>query len=403
MRGALPRSAKRLLAICTLFAGASALSGTFLNIYFWKLLHGINMVAIYNFFIIFFTAVGYASAGWLAKRTDRLYTLRIGIGVLALFYVIILLLGPRVGPFYALLGCLLGLGNGFYWLSYNVLVFEVTEPETRDEFNGANGFLFAVASGAAPMLAGKILSTMHGFGYQILFLLSFSLFLAAVILTWRMKHREGPSFYNLYAGFRPEEHGSLWRRTLTLATFMGFREGTLSFLPFLLVFLVTKNELLAGRYLLLTSAGALVAYYFVKKYLSYERRPLFLSVAAVMLGLSVVWLLFQVNIWSLFTFGLLNALFSPLMMTPYACLTFDVMGQLPEAAHRKVEYLVIRELFVNTGRCLSILVLIASITVIPENSAVKIALFLIGLTPLVGLWAYRRASRLLDGLIRSAS
>ncbi|MGZ4113378.1 MAG: hypothetical protein ACXVP5_13145 [Tumebacillaceae bacterium] len=107
----LPGSGKRLLVINTLFAGASALSNTFLNIYLWKLLRDLDQIAIYNFFIFFFTAVGYATAGWIAKRTDRLYTLRIGIGILALFYVLILVLGARVDGLQAMLGCLLGLAT----------------------------------------------------------------------------------------------------------------------------------------------------------------------------------------------------------------------------------------------------------------------------------------------------
>lgn len=378
--------------INTLFAGASALSNTFLNIYLWKLLRDLDQIAIYNFFIFFFTAVGYATAGWIAKRTDRLYTLRIGIGILALFYVLILVLGSGVDGLQALLGCLLGFGTGFYWLSYNILVFEVTEPETRDRFNGANGFLFATASGVAPMAAAQILAHIPWGGYQILFFLSFGLFLTAVLFTRRLQHRESPAFYDLYVGFRPEEHGKLWRQVLTGSLFLGVREGTVFFLPFLLVFLVTKNELLAGRYLLLTSSCSLLAFYIVKRFLTHERRGFFAVVAGFALGVSVLLLLMRVSTLSLFVFGTLNSLFAPLLLIPYSCLALDVMGQLPEAVHRKVEYLVIREVALNVGRCLSLLVLILCEFWLPDRASIRISFLLIGIAPLTGLLFYRRSA-----------
>lgn len=43
------------------------------------------------------------------------------------------------------LGGLLGVGYGFYWLAFNVLTFEITEPNTRDLFNGLLGAMTSVA------------------------------------------------------------------------------------------------------------------------------------------------------------------------------------------------------------------------------------------------------------------
>ncbi|KEO84192.1 MFS transporter [Tumebacillus flagellatus] len=389
----LPPSGRWLLAVNALFAGASALSNTFLNIYLWKLVRGLEQIALYNFLIFLFTALGYVGAGWLAKRTDRLYTLRLGVSFLAVFYVLILVLGPRVAETYPWLGCLQGAGAGFYWLSMQVLVFEVTEPETRDSFNGVNGFLVAVASGAAPLLAGKLLTALPESGYRMLFMLSFAMFTASVLCTWRLEHRTSPPDYNLRLGFSPASHGPLWRRKLLVSFFLGFREGVLIFLPFLLVFLVTGNELTASRYLLMTSIASLVAYYIVKRFLTFDRRLLFVTVSGLMLAASVLLLLFQVNTFSLFVFGLLNSLFSPLLLIPYSCHSYDVMGRLPDAVHRKVEYLVVREVAINSGRCLSLGALIACELWLPDALSNRIAFLIVGLSPLFGLILFRRSSR----------
>ncbi|ASS75575.1 hypothetical protein CIG75_11635 [Tumebacillus algifaecis] len=397
-RQLLPPSSKWLLSINTLFAGASALSNTFLNIYLWKFLQSVEQIAIYNFYIFLFSAIGYTIAGWIAKKSDRLYTLRLGVAILALFYILIISLGSQVISLYVLLGMLQGIGTGFFWLSYNVLVFEVTEPETRDQYNGANGFLFAIATMAAPLLAGRVLSTLPIKGYTIIFTISFALFLTAVLLTWLLKPKAGPPSFDLYAGFSPREHKNLWRKMLSMSFAMGFREGTLSFLPFLLVFMVTRDELTASRYLLFTSGGSLIAYYVVKRYLTNTRRITFVTTAAFMLGLSVLLLLFEVNKLSLFTFGIANALFTPLLVIPYSCLTFDVMGQLPEAVHRKVEYIVIREALVNSGRCLSILAMIGLQLIVSASLSLKLTFLLVGLTPLIAMFLFRRTNEAFHSL-----
>jgi YQGE family putative transporter len=163
----------------------------------------------------------------------------------------------------------------------------------------------------------------------------------------------------------------------------------------LLVFLVTDSELFAGRYLWMTAISSLLSYYFVKRFLTFERRIGFVTVAAMMLGSSVLWLLIDVNTMSLFTFGVMNSLFSPLLLIPYSCLTLDVMGRLPEAVHRKVEYMVTREVSVNAGRCLSILVLILSQRFWPTFISNRIAFLMIGLAPLIGLIFFRRSFRTL--------
>ncbi|MGB8954029.1 MAG: hypothetical protein WCC10_01525, partial [Tumebacillaceae bacterium] len=146
------------------------------------------------------------------------------------------------------------------------------------------------------------------------------------------------------------------------------------------------------RYLMLTALSSLVANYFIKRFLNNQRRSLFVTVAAVMLGASVLWLLVEIHTASLFVFGVVNSLFSPLLVTPYSCLTYDVMGRLPEAVHRKVEYVVMREVFVNFGRCLCLMLLIVSEFYLPDKWSLRFAFLLVGLSPLFGLFYFRRAS-----------
>ncbi len=92
--------------------------------------------------------------------------------------MVVLLLGEKAVNYTYMLGAILGIGYGFYWLAYNVLTFEVTEPETRDLFNGILGSLQSFGGMVGPLLAGYIITLMDNFkGYSTIFFLSFFSFL----------------------------------------------------------------------------------------------------------------------------------------------------------------------------------------------------------------------------------
>ncbi|MFL6559856.1 MAG: MFS transporter, partial [Bacillus sp. (in: firmicutes)] len=119
-----------LLIIGGLYSLSVALSNTFVNIYLWKQTGKYSDIALFNLSIVILQLLTFILAGRWAKKIDRVIVLRIGVVFLALFYVMVLIAGTKASTYLLLLGSLLGVGYGFYWLAYNVLTFEITEPET---------------------------------------------------------------------------------------------------------------------------------------------------------------------------------------------------------------------------------------------------------------------------------
>lgn len=73
----------------------------------------------------------------------------------------------------------------FYWLAFNLLTFEITEPETRDFFNGFLGLLTSFSGMIGPIAAGYTISRMAKWsGYTVIFFLSLVLFAIAVVLSF---------------------------------------------------------------------------------------------------------------------------------------------------------------------------------------------------------------------------
>lgn len=145
---------KLLLLTGGLYALSTALSNTFVNVYLWKQSEDILAIALYNLASVLFQPLAFFLAGRLTKRLDRTTVLRIGVGMLAVFYLVVLLAGTNASQMLIILGAILGLGFGVYWLAFNVLTFEITEPETRDVFNGFLGLFSSFAGMIGPFTAG---------------------------------------------------------------------------------------------------------------------------------------------------------------------------------------------------------------------------------------------------------
>ncbi|WP_342341845.1 MFS transporter [Bacillus smithii] len=224
---------KELLILLTIggcYSLSVALSNTFVNIYLWKQSGKFMDLAIYNLMVVIFQPLTFIIAGKWAKKVDRIMVLRMGVSFLALFYLSVLFFGERAHEFLAILGALLGVGYGFYWLAYNVLTFEITEPETRDFFNGFLGTLSSAGGMVGPVLAGSIISRFESFvGYSIIFAVSLGLFTIAVLLSLMLKRRPAHGQYFLKRIWKERKTNQNWNRITIAHFFQGLREGVFVF------------------------------------------------------------------------------------------------------------------------------------------------------------------------------
>ena len=257
-----------LLIISGLYSLSIALSNTFVNIYLWKQSGNYIDIGIYNLIVVAFQPITFILAGRLAKKVDRVIVLRLGVIFLTLFYLTVLLSDGRATDFLWLFGAFLGIGWGFYWLAFNVLTFEITEPETRDFFNGSMGILTSSAGMIGPITAGFIISRINqSFGYTIVFGLSLCLFAVAVILSFSLKRRPAHGKYCFIRVLKERKNNRDWRSITYAHFFQGIREGTFMFVISILVFIQTGSELALGSYGLLHSAISFIAYYFASRYI----------------------------------------------------------------------------------------------------------------------------------------
>ncbi|MDF2902945.1 MAG: superfamily transporter protein [Bacillus sp. (in: firmicutes)] len=375
----LTRDFKFLLLIGGLYSLSTALSNTFVNIYLWKQSGQFSDIGLYNLAVVVLQPITFIQAGRWAKKIDRVIVLRIGVSFLALFYIAVLLFGSRAADFLLILGGLLGIGYGFYWLAFNVLIFEITEPETRDFFNGFLGVLSSVGGMLGPIAAGFIISRLEKFtGYTIVFGLSLGLFSIAVFLSFFLKRRPAQGKYCFKRILAERRNNVNWRMITNAHFFQGFREGTFAFVISVFVFLSTGSELSLGTFGLINSGVSFLSYFFVSRMLKKSYRKKAILLGGIILYASIFLIVFDITYIKLLIYAATIAIAYPLLLVPYMSMTYDVIGRGWKAAEMRIEYIVVREIFLNFGRFISIIFFLLAVTLFDEQKSIPILLLILG-------------------------
>lgn len=380
-----------LLLIGGLYSLSVALSNTFVNVYLWKQSGQIIDIALYNLSMVLFQPITFVFAGRLAKKVDRIIVLRLGVSFMAMFYLTVLLVGTRATDYLFLLGALLGIGYGFYWLAYNVLTFEITEPETRDFFNGFLGALHSFGGMIGPILSGFIISRLEKFtGYSIVFGLSLLLFTIAVFLSFSLNRRPAHGKYFFIRVWKERMNNKNWNLITRAHFFQGLREGTFMFIISIIIFVQTGSELALGSYGLLNSALSFVAYFFVSRYIKQPMRKKAILIGGILLYAAVLLIAFDVTFGRLLVYGAIVAAAYPLLLVPYISLTYDIIGKAKDAAKMRIEYVVVRELFVHFGRIVSVVGFILMVMMFDLKQSLPIYLLIVGAGHMVIYWFVRK-------------
>lgn len=369
-----------LLVVGGLYSLSIALSNTFVNVYLWKQSGSYLDLAIYNLAVVVMQPITFLLAGRLAKKIDRVIVLRIGVIFLALFFIAVLFFGEKADDYLVVLGGLLGIGYGFYWLAFNVLTFEITEPETRDFFNGFMGALSSSGGIIGPITAGFIITRFtSNTGYTIIFAISLVLFSAAVVTSFFLQRRPSSGQYLFVKVFQERKRNKNWKLITNAHLLQGIREGTFVFVISVYLFIATKNELALGTYGMIHAGTAFIMYSIATKFIKKDKRKKVMITGGVILYAAIFLIFNDPTYIRLLIYGVVIGIAYPLMLVPYSSITYDVIGKSRDAAEMRIEYVVVKELFLNSGRVISIILFIIAINLINPTTAIPALLLIFGI------------------------
>ncbi len=340
-----------LIWLNSLFLAAMALSGTFINIYIFRVDHSIAAIGQFNFFEYLAYPIAFLFAGKLSKKWKEIWFLRVGVVLLAGFFIWIITQGNAPKVDLSMLGILYGFGQGIYWFGFNILSFDWTTWETRPSFQGTLGFAGAIATTAFPFLAGILISKAKNYsGYYMVFLLSLALFALLLLISAKATNSPKEKQFNLQEGFRFREDPDWFRLWLGTIAF-GLREGVYAFFISILAYSLTKSEEFFGLYSLVIGTLSFSAFYLAGKLQKWKiSGKIVLAIAAFVLGvLSLLWLVI-VNIKMLWIFGIFTALFFPFFMVPYQTILFNEIEETRRSTQHRTAYFISREMALALGR-----------------------------------------------------
>ncbi|ANE49121.1 MFS transporter [Paenibacillus swuensis] len=390
-KGKLDSQSIILLLVHGLFSIANALSGTFVNVYIWKAKSDFALIGWFALIQQLTMAITFWVAGKWVKEHNKMNSLRAGIALSAVFYLMVLWLGQGAVTYIWLLGIVQGMASGCFWLAFNVVYFEVTDPDNRDQFNGWAGIIGSSSGILTPWLSGYFIAKMgDSGGYRFIFSLSLVIFFVGVIVSFFLKKRKvSGTYYWIQAIKDLRRKNNPWRLVVPALSAQGIREGVFGFIIGLLVYIATKKELQLGNFTLITSAVAFVSFLLLGRWLKRRYRGPAMLLGTVMMSAVILPLFWKLNYFTLLIFGIGTALFMPLYTIPMTSSVFDLIGGNAETAQARVEYIVLRELALCGGRVVGTLVFIIVVSQTTSPFIMNILLLCIGSAP-IATWILMR-------------
>jgi YQGE family putative transporter len=351
----LPREALLSLAIHGCFQIGFAMSMIFLNLYLWRLTESLLVIALYNGIQFFVLALVFLCAGWWAKKKNCIVIYRLGILFNTLFYLFVFLAKQNVADYYYLFAVLSAFGIGFYFAGYFTIVYDVTNHENRLRYMGLQSVIGNLSQMLGPVLAGVVISQFEELtGYAIVFCVVYLLFTAAFIGSFsiRVNTTHHKAYYikltNLIMSRYPK-----WKGALYGYYYVGLLEGTLIFLPPILLYSVFGREDVVGYVNFFLFSVSMLTSFMMSRYARNNRIIRYLVMTSSFFCVGASALIPGISIYSVIAFMMLVSIAKPLHRNFLQAYFFRTVDQLPLKGHLKVESIVLMEVFLNMGRVTS--------------------------------------------------
>jgi YQGE family putative transporter len=336
----------------SLFIFGSVMSGTFLNLYLWRLAESLWVNGMFNITVFVFTSISFIIGGKLTKQKDKMFTYRIGIALHAIFFLAVVLSAEYVAAYYLLFAIFLGTAGGFYWTGYWTLLYDVSNDKNRIRFVGLNMATSTSASLAGPIIAGLIFNIFEGFhGYMIVFSIAFIVFVITAIISFKIKPianiRKTYYLRHMRLIIRKDKR---WRKSLYGNVVIGLQQGVMHFLPHILLFHVLKKEALVS-YLGAILAGISIAVSYIFSRMAKESQPrVYILWSCIGYLIGALLLLYELSVFTVVGYMVIQSICNPIKSNAYDTYFYRLIGTLPLKGKLRTESIVIRELCWNFGR-----------------------------------------------------
>ncbi len=361
-RRKLSRGALWLLLTFSGAQTANAVANVFVSLFMLVVTHNLSGLITFNIgYFIALTVVFYASAK-IFHGKPPLVPYRWGLLLTMAFYGLLLALSRNAGHLIFVLGIIYGIAQGAYWFGYNLMTFDTIDRDSRMHFFGISGAVTSVTGVVAPLFSGFVIATVAGIGgYLLVFAAALALYTAALIISSGVPTGPPMQLQPITDSWKVIADHKDWAQIIKTVIVRGTREGITGLAGLFLIYFATKSAALVGVYTAVTALARMAASLLVTRHVHYGRQ-----IGSMALGVAGITgaglLLLAGSSWPwVFGYGALFALTLPFYMIPAETIPMGIMDDDPLITQRRVSYTLSREVALNIGRLLTIMVLAIAI------------------------------------------
>jgi YQGE family putative transporter len=349
--------AKLSLVIQWCYQFGASMAAVFLNLYLWRLTKSLEINGWYFVIVFLTTPFAFLIAGKWAKKKNLMFVFRLGVIFSALFYLLVIIVQENVAEFFYVFAVLNGVLSAFYWTGFLVIMYDVSTEKNRIHYFAFNMIAFTSATLLGPALAGFIISQFEMLtGYVIIFACAFIMFVITAVISFKLKisisHHK--SYYFHLMGLLLYKHRAFHKALLGFLL-LGMFQGIIMLLPNILLFEVVQREDAVGYWGVVFSISAISAGLLLSRFASESHRLKYIFISSCGFVAASSLLFIDISVWTIIGFMLIQSFFNPIQGNTMSTYYYRLIAKLPLKGQLRIESLVLREFYVNTGRIVAIL------------------------------------------------
>ncbi len=364
----LSHEARKFVQLQVLYTGMSAILTLFINTFLLNAYGSFSkQVLIYNVVMALVQPAAMIIAMRFTEAKNALFTQRIGFVFYGLALIVLCIFGERVSPMYPLFAIMLSFGAGYYFSVYSAQMLHYTNDDNRDLIAGALGLFGSIISITLPLISGILVSLFGtSIGYKVVFGISALLAMFALFTNKKLpqlpKHEKEPAFRKVCKTVLSTPEGRLIMIANGLSNCRSF---TIPIFVTLLFYNLTPDEFLISVNSTIGYIVALLGASIYGSFVKSENRVKFSIIAAVVVTIPVLCMVFGLNIIMIVIFNAVYGFFNTFNATPVLNTHFKLMEQLNLRSEYGAETHLLREFFVSIGRVLGLTL----VWIIPQTNA----------------------------------
>ncbi|MBP3399779.1 MAG: MFS transporter [Erysipelotrichaceae bacterium] len=380
------RNEMLMILITSLWAMGNTMSAVFVNVYLYAYTGSLVVMTIYCIVRIAQFPLFFTLGGKWAQRQGFAPPLTTGVIVTMLSLVYVLMMNESFAsqPYLVFVVALLvGIGEGFFWLSVNSLHQIVCGPEQRARYLGNIGIFNNVANIIAPALSTWIVS--HSIndteGYVTIFKFVLVIYVVIVVSAAMVRAKSSAQKFSVLKCM-PIIKDKTWRFTMIFTFMYGMRDAITLTLAGLLVYNATGGSGgIYGSLLTVFALISIVSYYIFSRRLRGKNLYRLFGIGSFLISSSTIVLVLVPNLFGAIYYGIVNAMATPLYSNPYSLIAMNNIQKYADHENM-IGRVIVKEIYLSIGRCFGMFCIVMCSWVLSEKLYLPVSVIFCSLFPI---------------------